>query len=719
MDLKQNYFSVHNHSSFSNALLGFPDSTNTIKDMLEYAGKAGLSGLVLSDHEGLSGFVELLDAEKELKEKEIISRDFKVGIGDEIYLRHDRGKEGRFYHHLLLAKDIKGFEALKEISSNAWDKSYYAKGLLRRPTLFSELKEFVEKYKGHLISSSACFLRGTKIITDKGFKNIEDIKTGDKVLNKNGVFEDVNYPTSRKFHGKGYKIKTIANSNSISCTDNHKFLVEGKDWVRADELKTTDILLEALPQFKFTNEQTNVEEAMDLGKWILENQQPIPWSKLNISHEFNKILLASLMDKKFETNSYLLAYQVSQLLNMYAGGSIFSSEGDKYIISSFIPDNIKSSENGKERVLEQVKIFDKVLEENSQNYTEDKKYIRRPIQSIEEIEINEYVYCLNNNSHSFHAEHVVVHNCLGGYLGQHILAMVRAKTDEDIYNAKKEIDWFIKYNLELFGEDFYLEVQPSASEEQAIVNTWLKKLGQAYNIKLIFSTDSHYLNKDEAKSHEIFLKSKNAERETADFYSGTFVQTIEEVRNFLGEDFSDEDINMMVENTLEIRDKIKDYNEAFIPQQIPLVEVNPPELKISEESQELIKNKENIQTMVHDSEPQTLYWINTCLNELERLNIFDENHVKSLEYEASVMVGCTKKFNQPMSAYYNTTQSLINMMWDECNTLVGPSRGSALGYVSNYLLGICQIDPVPYPMVQPWRHLSVLRPDLPKIILGK
>ena len=62
----------------------------------------------------------------------------------------------------------------------------------------------------------------------------------------------------------------------------------------------------------------------------------------------------------------------------------------------------------------------------------------------------------------------------------------------------------------------------------------------------------------------------------------------------------------------------------------------------------------------------------------------------------------------------NTTQFIVNMMWDDCETLVGASRGSALGYLSNYLLGITQIDPCLYPLVKPWRHLSVKRPDLPK-----
>lgn len=845
--LKNNYFSTHNHSSYSNALLGFPDSTNTIKDMLEYAGKIGLSGMALTDHEGLSGAIELLDAEKELKEKGALPKDFKVAIGDEIYLKNDRENIGPWYHHILLAKDEEGFHQLKKISSNAWEKSYHARGLLRRPTLFTELKEFVEENKGHLISQTACFLPGTKIMTKDGYKNIEDISSNDYVFNKLGEYEKVNYPTHRHFSGQGFEIRALGNSSKIRCTDNHKFLIQEKEtkeikWIEAKDLSSKKhYLLEAVSQFG--NSQKDIFDfdkksinpyasnlkplknyyfkitpmfARFIGYWLgdghisyneergqytlgltvnineypylknviqeVENQtgikpyihkrpkhnrvdisfnskdlvygflqlleekqeaenKHIPNYLLNISDEINKEILIGLMlsdgyfrersqhktgEFCFASISYQLSQQVKMLLNKYVGPANFSISKEKtdkngvhhcesyYVYCSspiFIKMN-KESENLSEDLY-------KLFENNHKRplvkckYTEDKKYIKRRIKEIKPITIDETVYCLNNNTHSFHAEQIIVHNCLGGVLGQEILAMTRAVSQDEVKNHKDNIDKFIRFNIDLFGDDFYIETQPALSEDQHIANKWLAKLAKVYNVKLIFSTDSHYLKKEDRKIHEIFLKSKNSERETADFYSGTFMQTIEEVYEYFEGDFTIEQINSMVENTLQIKDKIKSYEGIFKPQQIPLVKVEPPKLHITKEQFKLAKKYDSIVRLAKSNDEQSLYWINTCLNRMSKLNIFDEKHLHSLEYEASVMIGCSKKFNQPMSAYYNTTQAIVNMLWDECETLVGASRGSALGYLSNYLLGITQIDPCLYPLVKPWRHLSVKRPDLP------
>ena len=53
------YASLHNHSEYSTALLGFTDSINHISQMLKWCYENGLYGMALSDHEGCSGFVEL------------------------------------------------------------------------------------------------------------------------------------------------------------------------------------------------------------------------------------------------------------------------------------------------------------------------------------------------------------------------------------------------------------------------------------------------------------------------------------------------------------------------------------------------------------------------------------------------------------------------------------------------------------------------------------
>ena len=61
-------------------------------------------------------------------------------------------------------------------------------------------------------------------MTDKGYKNIEEIRSGDTVVNKFGKLEKVNFPTKIDYKGNGYCISTNAFHNNINCTSDHKFL---------------------------------------------------------------------------------------------------------------------------------------------------------------------------------------------------------------------------------------------------------------------------------------------------------------------------------------------------------------------------------------------------------------------------------------------------------------------------------------------------------------
>ena len=107
-------FETHSHSHYSNIRL--LDSINRPKDMILTAYKLGLSGICLTDHEALCGHVEFLQLEKSLKEKGKIPEDFKIGLGNEIYLTDDRRKSQKYFHFILIAKDTEGHRQLRELS---------------------------------------------------------------------------------------------------------------------------------------------------------------------------------------------------------------------------------------------------------------------------------------------------------------------------------------------------------------------------------------------------------------------------------------------------------------------------------------------------------------------------------------------------------------------------------------------------------------------------
>ena len=67
--------------------------------------------------------------------------------------------------------------------------------------------------------------------------------------------------------------------------------------------------------------------------------------------------------------------------------------------------------------------------------------------------------------------------------------------------AEKEFRWW----LDLFGDDFYVELQRHDIRDQYIVNEVLIKFARKYNVKIICSNDSHYVDRDDWNAHDILL----------------------------------------------------------------------------------------------------------------------------------------------------------------------------------------------------------------------
>ena len=91
----------------------------------------------------------------------------------------------------------------------------------------------------------------------------------------------------------------------------------------------------------------------------------------------------------------------------------------------------------------------------------------------------------------------------------------------------------------------------------------------------------------------------------------------------------------------------------------------------------------------------------------------DEVYFKRLEEEFWTLKTVGEKIEQPMSDYFITMSKIMDITWNEANSLVGPSRGSAGALFINYLLGITQMNPIEMDLPYVWRFLHPSRPDLP------
>lgn len=204
------YTPLHVHSSRGSLL----DSTNTPESLVGKAKEYGLTSLSLTDHGTISNHVEFY---KQCKEN-----DIKPILGMEGYIANDmtiQDREQGFFHIVLLAKNKQGYRNLLKLTSIAQLEGFYYKPRI-------DLKTIKEKGLGKgIIASSACFVKGTEVLTRHGFKEIQNIKQDDCVLNRFGEWERVNFPTTRLYKGDGYVVKNVGDYREIKCTKDHKFLV--------------------------------------------------------------------------------------------------------------------------------------------------------------------------------------------------------------------------------------------------------------------------------------------------------------------------------------------------------------------------------------------------------------------------------------------------------------------------------------------------------------
>lgn len=147
------YVSLHNHTFASN--IRFLDSINKPNEMVAKAISLGFSGMAFTDHESLSAAVTILKIRDKIKKDH---PDFKIIFGNEIYLIDETevGGAEKYFHFILLAKDLTGWDQLRALSSRAWERGYTEKGIMRVPTTYQDIEEVVGNNPGHLIASTAC-----------------------------------------------------------------------------------------------------------------------------------------------------------------------------------------------------------------------------------------------------------------------------------------------------------------------------------------------------------------------------------------------------------------------------------------------------------------------------------------------------------------------------------------------------------------------------------
>ena len=282
--------------------------------------------------------------------------------------------------------------------------------------------------------------------------------------------------------------------------------------------------------------------------------------------------------------------------------------------------------------------------------------------------------------------------CLGAYVPQTILKETEEK-------AEQEFKWW----LDLFGEDYYIEIQRHNIKEQEKINPILLKFAKKFNVPVIATNDSHYTERDDFNAHDILLCINTGEKQATPGFDD-FVNDELHVKNrrfkFPNDQFyfkSSEEMNNLfsdipesIDNTNAIVDKVEILNlkkDILLPA-FPI----PKEFKIHADDN--LNQWEYLKHLTHEGSTKRY---NDLTPEIQDRLEFELFTIKTMGF----------------AGYFLIVSDFIRA-GREMNVFVGPGRGSAAGSVVAFCIGITNIDPIKYNLLFE-RFLNPDRKSMPDI----
>src|SRR5665647_123374 len=287
--------------------------------------------------------------------------------------------------------------------------------------------------------------------------------------------------------------------------------------------------------------------------------------------------------------------------------------------------------------------------------------------------------------HKHHEGLIASTCCLGGLVPQLILK-----------KGEKEAENEFKWWLNIFQKDYYVELQRHGIPDQDKVNLVLLKFAKKYNVKVIASNDSHYVDQKDFNAHDILLCINTGEKQATPAlreFSDDDVMTKNKRFAFPNDQFYlktgaemtkvFEDIPEAIDNTNEIVSKVDLLDlkrEILLPHFVV-----PANFKTQDEYLEHL----------------------TWSGAKERYKIITPESEERLQFE----LGIIKKMG--FAGYFLIVSDFIKAGRD-MGVFIGPGRGSAAGSAVAYCIGITNIDPIKYNLLFE-RFLNPERKSMPDI----
>lgn len=282
--------------------------------------------------------------------------------------------------------------------------------------------------------------------------------------------------------------------------------------------------------------------------------------------------------------------------------------------------------------------------------------------------------------------------CIGAYVPQTILHDGEEK-------AEQEFKWW----LDLFGEDYFIEVQRHDIKEQIRINEVLLKFAKKFNVPIIATNDSHYTDRDDYNAHDILLCINTGEKKSTPGYDDIINDdlNVKERRfKFPNDQFyfktQDEmkelfkDIPESIDNTNMIVDRVEVLNlkkDILLPA-FPL----PKEFQTTDDSN--LNQWNYLHHLTYEGARKRYAELTPEITERLDFELFT---IKTMGF----------------AGYFLIVSDFIRAGRD-LGVFIGPGRGSAAGSVVAYCIGITNIDPIKYNLLFE-RFLNPDRKSMPDI----
>jgi len=275
------------------------------------------------------------------------------------------------------------------------------------------------------------------------------------------------------------------------------------------------------------------------------------------------------------------------------------------------------------------------------------------------------------------------------------------------YKEQEKVEKVLEKYLAIFGrENFYLELQHHLGlPEQAVVNKKLAELAKKYNLGLVATNDTHYLNTEDATAQDILLciqtNKKVGETNRISMLHDDFSlrPTKQMVKDFV-------DYPEAIANTVKIAERCN-LELEFDKNVLPNYEL--PEGVTDDDFLKQICFKGLVERYGGELKSNDEWQIdeNIALVKSTNKKFKKKDILERLDYELSIIA------KTGYSSYFLIVADFIN--WAKSNGIVvGPGRGSAAGSLVAYLTQITNIDPLAYDLIFE-RFLNPDRVSMPDI----